>query len=294
MGLLGLRLVKRSVNQDDPGTYHLFYGDAVGHPGTELTFFPWPGGAAGVRGAGQAVAVAFAVPAEAMDYWIRRLQARGVRVEGPSPRFDEEVIAFRDPHGLSLELVAGPETARRPWIPWEGGPVPPGYAIRGIHGVAVQEMHVDPTGAFLSGVLGFRLAAETEGRLRFHPGTGGSGALLDLLPQPAGRRGRVAVGTVHHVAWRVPDAAEQARWREEVARRGVAITPVIDRFWFRSVYFREPGGVLFEIATDGPGFTVDEPQEALGERLILPPWLEPERPQIEARLPALHLPQFVP
>jgi len=294
VGLLGLRLVKRSVNQDDPGTYHLFYGDALGHPGTELTFFPWPGGAPGIPGVGQAATVAFAIPEGALDYWIRRLRTSGVAFEGSVGRFDEQVIAFSDPHGLNLELVAGPETGDRPlWSAWEGGPVPPEYAIRGVHAVAVKETRVDPTGAFLTDTLGFQLAAEADGRLRFQAGDGGSGALLDLLPQPGERRGRVAVGTVHHVAWRTPDSTEQERWREAIAEQGVSVTPVIDRFWFRSIYFREPGGVLFEIATDGPGFTVDEDKDELGQRLILPPWLEPQRPQIEAVLPPLRLPQFV-
>jgi len=294
VGVLGLRLVKRTVNQDDPGTYHLFYGDALGHPGTELTFFPWPGGSPGIPGVGQAATVAFAVPEGALEYWIRRLRTSGMAFEGPVGRSDEEAIAFSDPHGLNLELVAGPETGDRPlWSAWEGGPVPPEYAIRGVHAVAVKETRADPTGAFLTDTLGFRLAAEAEGRLRFHAAEGGSGALLDLLPHPGERRGRVAVGTVHHVAWRTPDPPQQERWREAIAERGVSITPVIDRFWFRSIYFREPGGVLFEIATDGPGFTVDEDKDDLGQRLILPPWLEPQRQQIEAVLPPLRLPQFV-
>ncbi len=294
VGLLGLRLVKRSVNQDDPETYHLFYGDALGHPGTELTFFPWPGGAPGIPGVGQAATVAFAVPAAGLDYWTRRLRTNGVTIDGPVARFDEEAIVFADPHGLNLELVAGADTGDRPlWSAWDDAPVPTEYAIRGVHAVAVKETRVDPTGVFLTDTLGFRLAAEAEGRLRFQSGDSGSGALLDLLPHPGERRGRVAVGAVHHVAWRTPDATEQERWQEAIAARGVSVTPVIDRFWFRSIYFREPGGMLFEIATDGPGFTVDEDRDTLGQHLILPPWLEPQRPQIEAALSALRLPEFV-
>ena len=294
VGLLGLRLVKRSVNQDDPGTYHLFYGDALGHTGTELTFFPWPGGAPGVDGVGQVATVAFAVPAGSLDYWARRLRNSGIETSGPAERSAEDVVAFADPHGLRLELVAGTGTGYRgPWAAWEGGPVPPEYAIRGVHAVGVKEARVDPTGAFLTDALGFRQMGEDDGRLRFHVGNGGSGAFLDLLPHPGERHGRVAVGTVHHVAWRTPDATEQERWQETIAARGVSVTPVIDRFWFRSIYFREPGGVLFEIATDGPGFTVDEDKDELGQRLILPPWLEPQRQQIEAVLPPVRLPQFV-
>ncbi len=293
VGVLGLRLVKKSVNQDDPGTYHLFYGDALGHPGTELTFFPWPRGQRGIKGVGQVVTVSFAVPPDALGYWRNRLAASGIRTEDPGLRLGEESLAFSDPDGLDLELVAGPGTeSREGWIPWEEGPVPADQAIRGIHAVAVKEHLPDPTVEFLTAALGFRLAAEEEGRLRFLVGDGGSGAALDLLPRTE-RHGRVAVGTVHHVAWRTPDGAEQEQWRASIAARGVGITPVIDRFWFRSVYFREPGGVLFEIATDGPGFTVDEHADVLGTTLILPPWLEPERAQIEAVLPPLRLPQFV-
>ncbi len=294
VGLLGLRLVKRSVNQDDPGTYHLFYGDALGHPGTELTFFPWPDGSAGIPGTGQAVTVSFAIPDAGLDYWLRRLRSAGVPVGKPIARLGEEAITFTDPHGLTLELVAGTGTGTRPlWTAWEDGPVPPEHAIRGIHAVTVKETRADPTGAFLTDALGFRLTVEAAGRMRFQTAEGESGAFLDLLPQPGERRGRVAIGTVHHVAWRTPDPPQQEHWREAIAERGVSITPVIDRFWFRSIYFREPGGVLFEIATDGPGFTVDEDRDALGQRLILPPWLEPQRPQIEAVLPPLRLPQFV-
>ena len=290
VGLLGLRLVKKTVNQDDPGTYHLFYGDALGHPGTELTFFPWPGGSPGIEGVGQAVTVGFAVPETSLGYWAQRLRANGIAASAPFHRFAEEAIALTDPHGLNLELVAGATTGRRHlWSPWEGGPVPPEVAIRGVHAVAVRETGVDPTGEFLTEALGFRPAGEGDGRLRFEAGEGGSGAILDLLPRPGERHGRVAVGTVHHVAWRTPDAAEQERWQASIAARGGSISPVIDRFWFRSIYFREPGGVLFEIATDGPGFTVDERAEELGDRLILPPWLEAERPRIEAALPSLQL-----
>jgi len=291
VGLLGLRLVKRSVNQDDPGTYHLFYADAVGHPGTDLTFFPWPDAPRGWRGTGQAVTVALAIPPEAIAYWQVRLKGAGIQVDA-SRRFDEEVLAFMDPDGMHVELVAGPHTGTRElWAPWNEGPVPVGHAIRGIHGVTLMEAAADPTADFLIQVLGFRPAGEAAGRLRFAVGPGGSGAVLDLLPRPEERQGRIAVGTVHHVAWRTPDAREQEQWWEEIRRVAPGISPIIDRFWFRSIYFHEPGGVLFEIATDGPGFTVDESATTLGDRLILPPWLEPKRASIEAKLPSLRVPQ---
>ena len=289
-GLLGMRLVKRSVNQDDPATYHLFYADAVGTPGTDLTFFPWVGGRRGRRGAGQTVSVGLAVPVAAIPYWQRRLEAAGIPYAAPTKRFDEEVVAFTDPHGLSLELVAGPDTDRRQWVAWEAGPVPPRFAIRGIHGVMVAEVRADRTEAFLGGALGFRFVAEADGRRRFAVGSGGSGAILDLLPTRRQPRGLVAVGTVHHVAWRTPDATQQRRWWDSLGTRSPGVSPIIDRFWFSSIYFHEPGGALFEIATDGPGFTVDEGRDALGTQLILPPWLEPMRPQIERGLPPLRLP----
>jgi glyoxalase family protein len=294
VGILGLRLVKRSVNQDDPGTYHLFYADARGSPGTDLTFFPYLNGVRGVRGNGQAVTVAFAIPEIALNFWAARLTRAGVEAARAAGAFGEEIIAFADPDGLRLELVAGPGTADRAmWSPWLEGPVPVESAIRGIHGVTAQEAALDPTAGFVTGVLGFRQLDEADGTLRFGTGGASSGAFLDLLPRPGEARGRVAAGTVHHVAWRTPDDDQQRQWREEIAAGGVEVTPVIDRFWFHSIYFREPGGVLFEIATDGPGFTADEAAEHLGERLVLPPWLEPERQRIEASLPPLRVEHVV-
>lgn len=291
VGVLGLRLVKRSVNQDDPGTYHLFFGDALGHPGTELTFFPWPGAPPGTRGTGQAVAVSLAVPPEAVAFWGDRLRQHGIEAFGPTVRFDEEVLTFNDPHGLALEIVAGDSVFRRAlWMPWTDGPVSPAVAIRGVHGVTLRESAIEPTAAFLTDVLGFGIAREAPDRIRFAVGRGGSGALLDLAPQP-GPRGRVAVGTVHHVAWRTPDAGTQRAWWERIGAR-TSISSIIDRFWFNSIYFHEPGGVLFEIATDGPGFTADETPETLGTRLVLPPWLESQRVQLEAVLPPLHPPSI--
>lgn len=289
-GVLGLRLVKRSVNQDDPGTYHLFYADAVGTPGTDLTFFPWPGGRRGRRGAGQTTAVALAIPAGAVSYWKRRLAATGTATTALPARFDEEGLAFTDPHGLALELVAVPGVEMRPWVAWADSPVPPEQAIRGIHGVTLASVRLDRTEAFLAQTLGFRVAGESSGRRRFVTDAGGSGAVLDLLEPQQSAPGVVAVGTVHHVAWRTQDAGTQRTWWEALGARGVGVSPIIDRFWFSSIYFHEPGGALFEIATDGPGFAVDEATETLGSRLILPPWLEPRRPEIERVLPPLRAP----
>lgn len=232
--------------------------------------------------------MAFAIPEDAVQFWTARLDRTGVQATRRPGPFGDEVIAFIDPDGLLLELIAGTGTAdRQPWSPWTDGPIPLEAAIRGIHAVTVQEAGVKPTAGFLTELLGFRSVGEADGRLRFTPGPGGSGALLDLLPRPGEPRGRVAPGAVHHVAWRTLDDDEQQQWREDLDHAGVGVTPIIDRFWFHSIYFREPGGVLFEIATDGPGFTADESPETLGSRLVLPPWLEPERDQIEANLPPL-------
>jgi len=289
VGILGLRLVKRSVNQDDPGTYHLFYADAVGTPGTDLTFFTWPGARHGRTGAGQAVTVSLAVPPDALSYWTNRFAEHRIAFEGPQRRFDEDVLAFSDVHGLAVELVAAPDALARRWQYWADGPVPAEYAIRGIHGVTVQERAETPTMPFLTVPLGFHLTNETNQRKRFTVGTGGSGAHLDVIVDPTTPRGQVAVGTIHHVAWRTPDDDQQRHWWQEIQGLGVSISEIIDRFWFHSIYFREPGGVLFEIATDGPGFSVDEATDDLGTRLVLPPWLEPRRAQIERALPPIDL-----
>ncbi|MGH2435814.1 MAG: ring-cleaving dioxygenase [bacterium] len=293
VGVLGLRLVKRSVNQDDPGTYHLFYADAAGSPGTDLTFFAWPGALHGREGAGQATAVSLVIPKRGLEYWTKRLTASDIAFEGPTRRFDEEVIAFSDWHGQALELAAAPDGESRPWQAWVEGPVPQEFAIRGIHNVTLKEAAEHPTVAFLTEQLGFRLSGEAAGRKRFAVGRGGSGAWLDLVIVPGAATGRVAVGTIHHVAWRTPDDQEQQQWWQQIRDLGAPISEIIDRFWFHSIYFREPGGVLFEIATDGPGFAVDESVEELGTRLVLPPWLEPRRTEIERALKPIALPQTV-
>ncbi|MDQ7820219.1 MAG: ring-cleaving dioxygenase [Armatimonadota bacterium] len=290
VGVLGLRLVKRSVNQDDPGTYHLFYADAVGTPGTDLTFFAWPGGPRGRVGAGQAAAVALAVPPGALPFWSDRLRSRGLDVRGPVRRFDEHVLTLTDPHGQVVELVGAPDAADRPWVFWEDGPIPREHAVRGIHSVTLTEAAAVPTVPFLTERLGFRPVASEGNRTRYAVGPGGSGAWLDLVVDPGAPAGRVAVGTIHHVAWRTPTDDDQRSWWEAIRRLGVPVSDIIDRFWFHSIYFREPGGVLFEIATDGPGFAVDEAVHELGSRLVLPPWLEPRRAEIERALIPLALP----
>lgn len=294
VGVLGLRLVKRSVNQDDPGTYHLFYADAVGSPGTDLTFFTWPRALHGHNGAGQATTVALSIPQSSLSYWTKRLAGHDIAFVGPVDRFDEQVIAFSDYHGQAVELITAPDALPHPWRPWASGPVPVEHAVRGIHGVTLTEASAEPTVTFFTTQLGFRSAREAGDRRRFAVGAGGPGAWVDLVVAPNAPPGRVAVGTIHHVAWRTSDEETQRGWWEQIRDQGVPISEIIDRFWFHSIYFREPGGVLFEIATDGPGFTVDEPLADLGTRLVLPPWLEPHRGEIERGLPPFTLPEFTP
>jgi len=288
-GTLGLRLVKLTVNFDDPGTYHLYFGDETGRPGSILTFFPWPEGSRGRQGTGQVGAVSLAIPPASLGWWIERLLRHGVRYEGPARRFDEQVLSFSDPDGLLLELVATTRVERVQ--PWGGGPVPPEHAVRGIHGATIWEDGDRGTAEFLTRFMGLRQIAEQAGRLRFESDAVGAGTVVDLRRIPGFWSGADGVGTVHHVAFRAPTDVAQLERRAEIERAGFEITPVVDRQYFRSVYFREPGGVLFEIATDPPGFTLDEPSAELGTHLKLPPQYEPIRDRIEQTLPVIHLPQ---
>ena len=284
-GTLGMRLVKRSVNQDAPDTYHLFYADAEGHAGSDLTFFPWPELPPGRRGVGLTNEVALAVPPGTLGWWSDRLRAAGVRVGEPTTWFGEPVLPFEDPDGLALALVETGDP--REFTPWAESPVDAARQIRGLHAVRMAQLDLAPTAGFLTGGLGFTAAGEERGWQRFTVRGGGSSRSLDIQVLPDAQRGTWGLGSVHHIAWRVPDDAAQREVQASVAKAGGRPTEVIDRFWFRSVYFREPGGALFEVATDGPGFAVDEPTESLGERLILPPWLEPRRAAIERSLPRL-------
>lgn len=288
-GLLGLRLVKLTVNFDDPGSYHLYYGDELGHPGTVLTFFSWPGAPRGRRGSGQTISTAFSVPEGALAYWVERLGSRGIPLEGPISRFGDEVLLFQDPDGLSLEMVAHAGVGAG--SPWQEGPVPPGQAIRGLHGVTLAEAELEPTATLLAETLGFSLVGREGNRYRYQAGVPGEGQMVDLLHLPEEPAGQIFAGTVHHVAWRVPDDRGQQAWRQRIGAAGLKVTAVQDRQYFRSIYFREPGGVLFEIATDPPGFTLDESRESLGGSLRLPPWLEPQRESIQGVLPRLRLPR---
>ncbi len=285
VGLLGLRLVKRTVNFDDPETYHLYFGDEVGTPGSIMTFFPWPGAKPGRQGTGQVAVTSFAVLPCALGFWVERLVRHGIRHEGPT----KQVISFRDHDGLMLELVgdAGAEARGA----WGGAPgIPREHAIHGFHGVTIWAERGDDTERVLVDTLGFRAVHEDGSTRRFAVGDGGPGTLVNVRSVGGFVRGAGGAGTVHHVAWRVPDDAAQLQMRERVTKAGLDPTPVIDRHYFHSVYFREPGGVLFELATDPPGFTIDEPVARLGERLMLPRQYEAHRTQIEALLPPIHLP----
>jgi glyoxalase family protein len=284
-GVLGLRFVKKTVNFDDPGTYHFYFGDAAGRPGTIMTFFPWPLSRPGRRGTGQVTVTSFSVPADSLGFWTQHLEARDVQAKLVGPRLGEEVLSFRDPDGLELELVAHDEVPGAP--PSTGGPVPPDAAIRGFHGVTLMLEGYQATASLLTGAMGFQLAGEEGNRYRFAAGGSGPGQVVDLLCAPDSAPGIGAAGTVHHVAFRAGSTADQLSWREELVDGGMNVTPVLDRNYFRSIYFREPGGVLFEIATDPPGFTADESLEELGTSLKLPSRLEPHRARIELALPEL-------
>ncbi len=290
-GALGLRLVKRTVNFDDPTTYHFYYGNESGAPGTILTFFPWPESPRGRIGTGQVTATAFSIPESSLDYWGERLERGGAAVDGLETRFGERVLTFSDPDGLKLELVA--HAGASGWSSWSEGPVPAEHAIRGFHSATLAEEGYERTAMLLMESFGLRLVGETGNRFRYEVGGDSPGGVIDLVCAPDTAVGRMGAGTVHHIAWRVSDEAQQLEWRSEIANLGLNVTPVLDRQYFRSIYFREPGGVLFEIATDPPGFTADEALASLGGELKLPPWLESTRRTIEKHLPPVRLPETV-
>jgi len=292
-GVLGLRLVKRTVNFDDPTTYHFYFGDAEGTPGSILTFFPWPDARRGRQGAGQIAVASFAILPSSLGFWIERFIKYHVEFSQPISRFeDERVIAFKDPDGLMGELVAHSSAESRPR--WNSTAVPADHSIRGIYSVTLWQESCDLTGKLLTEVLGFRPAREQASIFRYAAASGGLASIVDLRCVPGLWPGLMGAGTIHHIAFRAPDDAAQAEIRSDLVARGFNVTPVIDRDYFHSVYFREPGGVLFEIATDPPGFTVDEQLQSLGQALKLPKWLEPRRFEIEALLPNIRLPMRIP
>jgi len=294
--VLGMRLVKKTVNQDDVSAYHLFYADAVGSPGTDLTFFDWPHVVQNRNGVGSIAPVFLRVSGiEALSWWERRLADSGIDHQGIRQEDGRSQLRFSDPEGLDLVLVD--DQGAPGGILWDRGPVPPEMGIRGLHAVNLMVRDPAPIAAVLTQVLGFQSLGElsdgggpAQARLGFSMGPGGPGAEVYVDASPTGFPARTGAGGVHHVAFRTPDAGEQLAWRERIDGAGLNVTPVIDRFYFKSIYFRVPEGILFEIATDGPGFATDEDVETLGERLALPPFLEPQRAIIEAQLHPLETP----
>ena len=290
-GVLGLRPLKVTVNFDVPKTYHLYFGDHAGTPGTILTTFPWPRTRSGRIGAGQIGVTTFAVPEGSLEYWRKRLEQHDVETETMRTVFGEEKITFDDQDGLVNALVGQPGADIAD--AWHEGPVPAEHAITGFAGVTLYSRKPDETTAVMTDLLGFSVSAESQSLRRFTTGTGERGSTIDLLLEPPFDDGVEGPGTVHHVAWRTRDEAEQKRWRQRLTSVGLSVTPVRDRSYFKSIYFNEPGGILFEIATDPPGFAIDEPVESLASGVRLPPWYEDRRGEFERGLQTIRLPNGV-
>jgi glyoxalase family protein len=287
-GVLGLRLVKVTVNYDDPTSYHLYYGDGLGRPGTILTFFVWPGGGPGRIGRGQVGQTAYAIPAGSIGFWQERVSTLGVTT---AERFGQTVLTIKDPDGLEIELI-GTAQVNDTHV-WQHGGIPSEHAIRGFHSVTLLEGDVARPARVLETLFGYRQTAEAGQRTRFESADGGLASVVDVVAIGAAPMGGSAAGTVHHVAFRTPDDAQQLEWQKRIATRGLRVSPVMDRDYFHSIYFREPGGVLFEIATDGPGMTINEPAETLGTKLALPAWMETSREELEKLLPEITRPEVV-
>lgn len=287
VSVLGLRFVKKSINQDLPDTYHIYFGDYLGTPGSAMTFFGWPTWPRRRAGGGQVTTVSFAVPSGSLDYWTDRLRRLGVESRRTN-RFGTEAIVVSDPDGIELELVAHADDAR--WQPWQESPVDAQHAVRGFHSVTLTVAEGAATFELLEKTMGFGRVGKEDNRTRFETGAGGAHATVDVIESPDGPEGEESLGTVHHVAWRTPDVTAQVAWRDTLLASGRDVTPVIDRWYFKSIYYREPGGVLYEIATDGPGFTVDESPEQLGSSLSLPPWFQVRRDTLDSVLPPIVVP----
>jgi glyoxalase family protein len=287
VGVLGLRFIKKSINQDMPDTYHIYFGDNVGSPGTAMTFFGWPTWPKRRKGSGQVTTVSFSVPQRSVDFWKSRLRKLGVDANKTS-RFGTDAIVISDPDGIELELVG--QASDQPWVPWPDSPVDEDHAIRGFHSVTMTVAEPAATFDLLVKTMDLRKTGQEGRRTRFETGKGGPHSIVDVVESPEGPEGEESIGTVHHVAWRASDATHQAEWREVLVKAGRNVTPVIERYYFKSIYYREPGGVLFEIATDGPGFTVDETVESLGTSLSLPPWFQVRRERLDETLPPIVVP----
>jgi glyoxalase family protein len=285
--ILGLRFVKKTVNFDDPGVYHLYYGDEVGSPGTALTFFPWEHLSKGRAGVGEASLTQFSVPPGSLPFWQRRLETAGVKASGAETCFGEKRLLLEDPDGMRLALVVPEEADER--APWLSGKIGEDAAIRGFHGVTLTLASGGPTAELLTGVMGYELVEREGERSRYASPSAAHARFVDILEQPQGAQALQGGGSVHHIAFSVEDRAAQSAVRERLLAAGHTATPQIDRNYFFSIYFRSPGGVLFEIATEEPGFTVDEPVAELGRNLKLPAQHEHLRTEIERTLPPLRL-----
>ncbi|MEM7033924.1 MAG: ring-cleaving dioxygenase [Chloroflexota bacterium] len=285
--VLGQRLVKKTVNFDDPGTYHLYYGDEVGSPGTIMTFFPWAHVARGVPGNGEVASTAYTIRPNSVDYWLDRLAAHNVAVGEVESRFDAQVIPFEDYEGTRLELITSDEPATIQY--WADGPIPEDHALRGFHSATLWVDQAAATAEILTEQLGYVLKGKEDNRWRYQGASNDIGLYIDLLERPGMPRSRPGAGSVHHIAFRTVDDTEQLEYLSQLQAAGLGVTPVQDRQYFHSIYFREPNGVLFEVATDAPGFLYDEPLEELGHNLKLPAWYEQHRSKIEqALLPFTH------
>jgi glyoxalase family protein len=315
-GILGLRLVKLTVNFDNPTTYHLCYGDELGRPGTIITFFPWVNMPPGFRGTGQIVTISFLIPENAIEYWSNRFKDYRIVHYEPKKRFNnnEQIITFYDRDGLKLELVASKEAENRKINAWKNGPIPVDYAIRGFYSITLSIDGYEETASLLTNEMGFSKIANEGNRFRFQikdkfsdesslknhdrnnddqrfiqSTTSSSSSIVDIVCLPYAQPGTMGVGTVHHVAWRTPTDESQLEIHKKMLRKKLNTTPVIDRLYFHSVYFREQDGILFEIATDNPGFLIDQKLEELGQKLVLPKWLEPRREYLEKTLPSINI-----
>lgn len=286
-GVLGLRLVKLTVNFDDPGSYHLYYGDGLGRPGTIMTFFAWPGAFRGRIGPAYATATAYAVPRQSLPYWKDRLSQHGFEPQPQATRFGDSVLIVSDPDGIQVELVATSDDSGEAW---SDGPIPTEYAIRGFHHVTLAERDHAITSALLTNLMGYVKIGQEGDCYRFRSSSGGLASYVDLLETPTVRSGALGAGVIHHVAFRTESDASQKEWQNVLLDQGRHVSPVMDRNYFHSIYFREPGGVLFEIATDEPGFAVDESPEKLGTSLKLPAQYESRREELEQILPLIQLP----
>lgn len=283
--VLGLRLLKKTVNFDDPQTYHFYFGDEVGTPGSILTFFPWPRVKQGKTGAGMATEIGYSVPFSSLDFWKERFEKFDVKHGEIEEKFGEKFISFQDPDGLHLELIASKKEDKRK--AWETGEISADVAIKGFYSVTLTLNNKDETAKILEEIFDYKLIAQEANLFRYQTDAVENASIVDILELPNAPRGINAGGTNHHVAFRVKNEEILMNFREKVLEKGLQITPKIDRDYFFSLYFREPGGVLFEIATDNPGFAIDEPIDELGSSLKLPKQYENARAQIEKLLPEL-------